>query len=586
VENLNRTRQILLGVLLLSMIAGVASTCGAMGGPPDDSLNRLESTYKTLGLPVPPADASLVRFVTGKETTGAPIYRLGFLLEPAAVSGPFTILSWTEKIQIRSRKRGLVVVEPAPKALDQVRPMGKAAVALAVQCKARGWNDLARKLIESRGEGAEANHEDTLHELAWDYWTDRLLRKGSDRAGIAVRLKALLSCGPMQRDEWYSKLVHSLELALAPSRAQPGSVDAMIDDLLKAPDIAVTGYSLHERDPRYVRLVQAGFDAVPALIAHLDDERLTIGVTTPRSLDTVKEVSARVLADLAGGELAEGEGKAEKADLVAWWEKARKVGEEPYLVAHALPTDPKAEWPHMNGLWVLSKKYPSRLPPIYRSVLDERPGLQSWPIVEAIMAASLPADTKKALLLHATRNKNFEHRRAALWALKDLDRKSFVTELIATLEAVPRTPAEPYWACPEAHLANLVMETDDPRVWKTLEAVARRSDVGMRMELMNPMDYTYIGDRNRKQRLAFLEKFLDDGAVRDARSNEQMFTGPHAGFQFKIIEVRNLAAMEIASILCLEACPEVSWTAERWTELRKTVRRALEAEKKALQPEC
>ena len=64
--------------------------------------------------------------------------------------------------------------------------------------------------------------------------------------------------------------------------------------------------------------------------------------------------------------------------------------------------------------------------------------------------------------------------------------------LIATLESLPKTPAEPYWICTEAGFANLVMQTEDPRAWRALEKVAKRSDVGVRMEFMDPMNYIYI----------------------------------------------------------------------------------------------
>ena len=60
--------------------------------------------------------------------------------------------------------------------------------------------------------------------------------------------------------------------------------------------------------------------------------------------------------------------------------------------------------------------------------------------------------------------------------------------LLATLEALPRTPDEPYWSCPEAAYAHVVLATDDARVWKAFEAAARRVDVGLRMQFLNPMN--------------------------------------------------------------------------------------------------
>jgi Trp operon repressor len=177
-----------------------------------------------------------------------------------------------------------------------------------------------------------------------------------------------------------------------------------------------------------------------------------------------------------------------------------------------------------------------------------------------------------SLFLHATTNQNLEHRRAALWELRKLDEERFVGILVDNLNAISPTPKEPYWKSREAALANLVMETDDARVWKVLLAAARRADVGLRMELMNPMCYTYIGQRQRKQRLEFVAAFLDDATVRDDKSNPALFDGPYAAFTFPKIEVRNFAAMQIACILHLPEEPKPEWTSKQWTALREKVR--------------
>jgi len=143
---------------------------------------------------------------------------------------------------------------------------------------------------------------------------------------------------------------------------------------------------------------------------------------------------------------------------------------------------------------------------------------------------------------------------------------------------MPPTPKEPYWRSREAGLANLVMETDDARAWKALLAAARRADVGLRMELMNPMYYTYIGQRQRKQRLEFVAAFLDDATVRDEKSDPTLFEGPYAGFTFPKMEVRNFAAMQIACILHLSEDPKPGWTSKEWTALREKVRANLRRE--------
>jgi hypothetical protein len=147
--------------------------------------------------------------------------------------------------------------------------------------------------------------------------------------------------------------------------------------------------------------------------------------------------------------------------------------------------------------------------------------------------------------------------------------------LLATLDALPRTPTVPYWKCPEAAFAHLVMATDDPRAWTMLEKVAKRSDVGLRMEFLEKMNYSYVGDRQRQQRLEFLAAFLKDAEAPDVKANPKMFDGPYAGFMFRRLEVRDLAAEKIASILGMPDRPDRDWTPEQWKKLRNQVEQAL-----------
>jgi hypothetical protein len=140
---------------------------------------------------------------------------------------------------------------------------------------------------------------------------------------------------------------------------------------------------------------------------------------------------------------------------------------------------------------------------------------------------------------------------------------------------LPQTPTEPYWECPEAKFAHLVMATDDPRAWKALEQVAKRSDVGLPMEFLNPMDYTYVGDRHRRQRLEFLAAFLDDADVPDRKARPEMFSGPHTGFTFERVAVQDFAAMKIASLLDMPDRPDRDWTPRQWEKLRRPVKEAL-----------
>lgn len=226
-------------------------------------------------------------------------------------------------------------------------------------------------------------------------------------------------------------------------------------------------------------------------------------------------------------------------------------------------------------LGIITEKYPDRLPKLYRTILDATPKVQSWPVADAVAKSSLSAEQKRELFLYAASRPNLEHRRFGLAKLQKLDPRLFMTILLATLDALPKTPTEPYWECPEAAYALLVLETDDPRAWKKLEEVGKRSDVGLRMEFMNWMSYSFLEGRLRQQRLEFLAAFLDDAEAPDVKANPEMFSGPYAGFTFTRLTVQDLAAMEIASILGMPDQPDRNWTPEQWEKLRTQVKQAL-----------
>jgi hypothetical protein len=573
----------------------------------ENSIDQLLVDYQGYGLPLPPDHAKLVRFESGgrhilNDKLMPPTYFLGFLLRPATKGNPGLLLVGTQETRLDSFK-GVEVVEPKPELVKSIdlRRWGQATfelndgLAIALQCKARGWTALAQELWTSSLKRASGHHfgvfyqpanlpgRTALAHLAWAYSGNELVKPDTDRTRTFKRMKAVLAAEPGLNTEVSRALLKSLEAALVPSRAKPGTVERLIDDLT---NVCNTGRNRREADPRYSRLADMGFAAVPALLEHLDDDRLTRSVKQgfnnfPTWHMRVRDVVGDLLQELAGEELGKDwlrrqQGWAvEKADAQAWWEKARKEGEEEFVLAHVLPAGAKAVWPNSLMLRIITKKHPQHLPRLYKTVLDERPKMQSWPIAEAVAKSSLPDDKKRELFLHASRHKNLEHRRLGLSHLQKLDPEEFMGILLATLEALPKTPTEPYWSCPEAAFAHLVMATDDGRAWKLLEKVAKRSDVGLRMAFMNPMNYSYIGAHRRQQRLDFLAAFLEDAGAPDVRAHPEMFEGPHAGFMFGRLEVRNLAAMKIASILGLPEQPDRTWTPEQWEKLRNRVKEGL-----------
>jgi hypothetical protein len=92
-------------------------------------------------------------------------------------------------------------------------------------------------------------------------------------------MRALIAAEPAINTIYNRALLRSLEAALVPSNAKPGSVEALIDVLVELDDEKKwTVDAFADPGPQYLKLSLLGFAAVPALIEHLDDDRLTRSV--------------------------------------------------------------------------------------------------------------------------------------------------------------------------------------------------------------------------------------------------------------------------------------------------------------------
>ncbi len=197
-------------------------------------------------------------------------------------------------------------------------------------------------------------------------------------------------------------------------------------------------------------------------------------------------------------------------------------------------------------------------------------------LADAVLQCKLPDKDKLDQFLYAANRKDLNHRLPAFYAIKDLDKKRFTSLWLATVEAFPKDVPGPYWKCPQADIASMAIEADDPRVWQTLERVAKRSALGLRMELLRSVGAP--GDkRHRLERLRLLACFLDDATLRDEDSSSK-FAGPGAGFPYHKIEVRDFVALEIAQLLGNDVEWNLERTPEQWAKIRSQVQEALKRE--------
>ena len=536
----------------VSLFTGVtASAQPPTAPPPHLALDELVKEYKRLGLPLPPPSAVLVRGRYGSNPD-----QLSFRI-PAEPGGYAEYLDSTRHRSFETYEP----VKPDAAALRDIEPKWVVDwVILAVQCRELGWSEFAALLharaqeaiatpvparrekvfppingLSNQGVMVRANgwmlrttNGSALEELrcvAASHWSDQIMDKDSDRREVLRYLKELK---PDAKDD-----IRLLELTVAPRTSKPGSVESLIDDLTDYYGYTNSFEPLDAKqrgEAAYRKIVELGFDAVPALLDAMKDERLTRshhahsmlgGPFGPHFIyrhTDVGHLVGEILNDLSGRELAEKAGpqRVDEKKARAWWAKAREAGEEKWLVAHL---SAEQEWgfgtpsPNTVLFRAVGTKYPTRLGEFYRTVLREPAGKRSDALAGHVAASRLPRETKLELLEEGAAHELLVHRVPALRALAELNPEPFRKHLIASLKRVAPDAEDHYPWTPEVHLAGLVLRTNDPGCWEALADTARRVSLSVRWQIIEQMGYAVTPAQDtkaRREQIRFLMKFLDD----------------------------------------------------------------------------
>lgn len=579
---------------VLTLLAFACAGGATSAADPEPTPADLLKEHTALGLPLPPKTAKLVRYEYPRRWNDdnelePPEYGLAFEVKPGTKSeGPILFSTRFLSEERADWNPPTREVKPDRDALKGIELDAENALMLAIQCQARGWPELAQECLKRYPKDNDETPRKRLIYESRFYWRNRASHPTIDRAPVAKKLKELIEKYPEWDTEDNRALLKSLELALVPSKAKPGSVEALIDTLVDCHADKFTG----EFDVRsaYWRLADRGFDVVPALIEHLDDHRLTramgpgmwgLLVEHLRVRDLARDLIEGLAAEhIAGLGIGDNDSERFKRAAAKWWEKARKQNEETYLLENILPPPPPAEKgttvsPNSHILRVIATKYPKQLSTVYRTVLDKRPEIHTQELVETLAKSSIPAKDKIDLFAYGAEHKDDWQRLLALDALKDLDKKRFDALLLAMIEIFPKDTRGKYGYCPEGRIAALALESDEPRVWPALEKAAKRASVGLRMELLG--QFPTRGElRHRTDLLRLLAAFLDDTEVRDIKADER-FGHWAAGHEYERIEVRDFVALELAWHLGVDVTAKRNATPE-WAKLREKVRDGLKRE--------
>jgi hypothetical protein len=595
-----------------------------------DTLDELLLVYQQYELPFPPENArlSLVQFDGAGKTFGA----LAFIEEAADPNDKLWIWIGCERIRLTESMKWKPC-QPSLENFAQSVPVDESEgegfrtfpdVALAIQCKHRGWLELSEAVWKRAKSNFSKNRRDrapikprhvqeALVFLAWDHWCNEFAISTSDRRPILEHLRQLNQDPFAAQIRGHSEIIADIAatLQLAPtSDGLEGEVNALIDFGIcssvkkncpekQFPDLATAaGFDAH-----YAKLEQAGLDAVPVLIKHLHDYRVTRCIDSSNGNNyswhvRIADVVASLLNGLAGEELSfdflahEGRGMAlDENHVNYWWSKLQKESPLEYLRNHAIVKNDDGDFEAREQiLHALGAEYPDHFAVVFEQALKDVSDTE--PLFNALEVSRLDAEAKSRLLLQAAHNATPENREIALRRLCGMNHPDAVPLLVAELQAIPNSPEGPYRRSTARIFAPIVCCTDDDRAWQALLETGKRVDVGQRLEILYSIGY--LSDRKDQKVIDFLCAFLNDESVRvmvdgpsaldgDVRalpppppgSSDSPFSGRCAGFTFNSLAVCNYAALQLANKLELNVVDESDLTETDLADLDDRVRETL-----------
>jgi hypothetical protein len=405
---------------------------------------------------------------------------------------------------------------------------------------------------------------------------------------IKQRIEKILKDQPQLKSDATDWSLEGLDATINYQPAQPGTIEALIDDyLLSGGTEGAMNIRSEEFGKAEKALIFKGFEAVPALIKLRESRRLTNHVMQgfnnfPSYSMNVGQVVNAYLQRLANNELGSNwldrqKGATSEDDaLLAWWKNASEQGEKTYVSENTIVIDKESRVKISRELLAIAQtRYPELLPLFYEEILktDE----SSWLIADTLVASAAPVELKLKLLNQGIATNQQEHRNAALSQLQSLNKEQADEHLIRLLKAAPKTAKEAYWTDQDAMLGGLVSESTNEEVWNMLHKLLDRADLGMQMELIDHLKPPKTApDSIIKSFHKIYDRFRDDARIRD-ESTSKKFSGPGAGFPHDKLSMRDFVHMHWARWYELkQESPKEGATQQQWKAYRTAVRVAID----------
>lgn len=555
------------------------------------------------GVPQPKAGSSLVKIWVFKSGDGDR-YALGFREEPNAKRA----LVGFDYVDIENRMEVKEVSDPEKVSLDDVSSTSPFSsvngvnfgLVTGLQLLRAGNAGVGTELIRRSFKEEAGHHRSAFRSPAGEAPVAMLARscladamnqissKQPDFAAIKRRIEAILKDQPQLKSEATDWAITGLEASVQYKPAPQGSIDSLVDAYLLSGGSEGAMSGRHGEFGEAERaLILRGFEAVPALLKQRGSKRFTNHVMQGFNnfpsypMDAGQVVNA-YLQRLANDELGSNwldrqKGYTSEDDAVlAWWEKASKMGEKAYVSAHTIDIDKSGEVRLSHELLVIAEeRYAELLPGFYKRIL--KTSASSWPVAEAFVKSDAPPEQKLELLNAGIATNHQQHRNGALRHLRDLNEAAADGQLLRLLRNAPRTAKEAYWIDQDAGLGGLVSTSADKDVWNALHGLLDRADLGMQMELIDHLKPAKDAPAAILESFhRIYDRFRNDTRIRD-ESTSGKFSGPGAGFPHRKIAMRDYVHTHWGRWLGMKlTSPEQGATPQQWGEYRDSVSEAID----------
>ena len=602
-------RWVLVGVLLWPVLIChvIESSAWGFQDPDFDQLLKIAKRYE---LPMPPDGSELVlatrgwaRYENGRHIT---IYHPAFLMDPsAAADSQIALLGWEERSANQTSRRPLdrPYSLSQEKAKDDGYLIGLTSPTLmltVIQMVERGEREQASELwaaLKDQGymtflswpeslTGLLDDPEGLLAHCIFQYYFQLSRSSDADLQAIHGHLVELRYDYPFlfttEPRQGFSiqrnRFVDDLELTINAEVAMTGSIEYLLWKWARstAKDVHIDGQIHYDwsEDELAMKIFDEGIRAVEGLDELKNDSRITRFERPPFMRAGAKRLRLGELANILLREMCGSQSSSQALEMI----KDESLDSQEFFSRAAFThyfDEPENLIVEINSLpvYVLAQRYPDSLETLVERLTTQlESDLSIFEFCE-ILAKSGCDDLQKSQLLCKIFDNTSElaHNRAALQNLVGVDESACVQRLLPLLDELPDDVSRAYWKAEEANFVHVVVECDSAEVWDKYLEVVKRSSVGLRMEMMSPMNYFSAGDKNLERRIKFLTEFLDDDELRDKTVNPQRYDGPCAAARHRKIEVRNFAAIKIASLISLDFDSDDFRTGQDWQQFREQV---------------